>query len=399
MLVAGLTALLVALAPGFARAELPHTELAEASALRGEGDLSGAAARFERLVAAHPEHPEPMLELAITRAFLGEHDAAIRLYDRVLTRWPDDVRAQVARARVLLWRGDHDEARRAYEAVLATDASNLDARRGLGAVLLARRDRDGARAAFETVLRSVPDDEEASRGLRTVAQQRDWVAEARGGLDYDLAEVVPRGSARLQYTASPEHTFAAGYRLSGARGIGDDGTPGDLALRHDIYAQAAQRWTPELSTSLQYTLSVGEEPVRHALGVRGSLRLAEPLTLLAGVRGGVRHDGRLEHLSDLGLQLALPSESFVMLRGFRYDDSFGAHSTSVSLSGRVGIESALWLDAAVGAAFGAQDDITWVASAGVTVALGEHTRLGAHYQLVHGVTTRHTAELSLRQEL
>lgn len=394
-------ALVLGVCPGLAAAqdESAWDSLREGVALRAQaGDLEGAIVSLRALTERHPAFVEAHLELAVSLAFAGQLDAALAVYAPLTTAHPDDARVLDGHARVLHWTGDHAAARAMYERSLQAAPDGLEAHRGLGDVARAERDWGAARRHYERVLESQPDDAAARDGLAAVERARDVALRVQGGVWAGEQGVSPTGTANARWTLDPAWSLNALASGRMVRGFGDDGRPDAEGFRLDLGVGAAVQVVTELNLEFGALVSAGDDPTRIAAPLRASIRLASEWTLLVGVRPGVREDLRVEHLSDLGIQFALPSEGFVMLRAFRYDDSDGFATTAGSLSVRIVPVPWLRLEPTASAALAGQDPVVSVGGE-VLIAVTPDTQLGVSYEAVIGPQVRHRAELVWTQEL
>ncbi|HEU4801333.1 MAG TPA: tetratricopeptide repeat protein [Gemmatimonadales bacterium] len=120
----------------------PDVRLLEAQVLSWKGDLAGAEARYDSVIADHPERMDAAAGRAQVLAWDGRLDPAIAQYQQILQRDSSNVQARVGLAQAWYWKGRpslaEPQVRRALE---------LDSEHGVAAALA----RDVARARRRTL--------------------------------------------------------------------------------------------------------------------------------------------------------------------------------------------------------------------------------------------------------
>lgn len=101
---------------------------AAANAREQEGDREGTIAELRRAVAADPEDPALLFDLAYRLDMLGEEDEAIALYERAGGQTPASVNALINLAVLYEDREDYSHAERCLRQVLETDPTHERAR-------------------------------------------------------------------------------------------------------------------------------------------------------------------------------------------------------------------------------------------------------------------------------
>ncbi|MCV6595961.1 MAG: tetratricopeptide repeat protein [Mangrovicoccus sp.] len=85
---------------------------------RVAGDLPGAIARFDNLIAYCPDFAEGYHQRAIARYLQHDYDAALEDIHAALQRAPDHASALAGKGRVLMAMGDYAAARAALRSAL-----------------------------------------------------------------------------------------------------------------------------------------------------------------------------------------------------------------------------------------------------------------------------------------
>lgn len=235
------------------------THGAQARAALGRGDLPGAAAAAQALVAAHPDQPAGYFLLGMVAAEAGHVAKAIPLMEAAVERGPEaEHLAQLARLLTLLRRdgeagnaarramaltprdpltldtigcvlvrlGDHEDAVRPFEAAVGAEPGNLEYRYNLAAACGFTGRVDAARGHYETILAEDPGNARAHYALAILSRQT-----AR-------ANHVPRLEAALAAAVEPGDALRIRYAL--AKELEDVGNAGE-AFRHLSAANAAHK--------------------------------------------------------------------------------------------------------------------------------------------------------------
>lgn len=92
------------------------------------GDMTGAAAAFEKAIAANPRSASAGLALADLRVQQGRRQESIKLIDGVIANSPSEARAYLIRGTVLQSSGDTAGALAAYDKAVSLDPTMSDAR-------------------------------------------------------------------------------------------------------------------------------------------------------------------------------------------------------------------------------------------------------------------------------
>lgn len=92
------------------------------------GDREAAIAELRRAVAADPQNPNALFELAFLLDSVGEEDEALALYERACERTPAPVNALINLAIMYEDRGDYARAERSLRQVLETNPNHPRAR-------------------------------------------------------------------------------------------------------------------------------------------------------------------------------------------------------------------------------------------------------------------------------
>ncbi len=146
--------------------------------LRGAGRLEEAEAEFERLLAEHPEFPEPLLALAETALQKGRFARAAELCARALEAGARPAAAHFLRARALAELGEREAAIAAYRHAIAAQPKLLQAYNNLGNLLSAEGRLDEAIASFRQAVAVKPDYALAWYNLGNALRRRERLAEA-----------------------------------------------------------------------------------------------------------------------------------------------------------------------------------------------------------------------------
>ncbi|MEM9072085.1 MAG: tetratricopeptide repeat protein [Myxococcota bacterium] len=362
----------------------PHAFLFLGAIQRDAGELAAAELSFQQGLTRDPAHRSLRLELATTQAWRGNLEAALHSYREVLSLHPTDTPARLGVARTLFWQGDHAEAAAAYIDVLDREDNNAEALVGLGDVRRSRLQRRSARALYRRALQLSQDNAEAAAGLRELDETwRGDIVVGAGVVVGPDADPAPRGSLGMNIQATPE------IRLSGQ--VQQD-------VRVDDEGPVARRGTVLLAGRIHnltlqggYQLQRAEGRRVHRLLLAGAV-VVQKWTLLASFRPGRRDDGRLEHMSSVGVQRALGGEAFVGATVFRADHET-QRQTSVALSAGTALGPLRWrIDGSVSvgtARFGALGTGLWwqfhprhaLGLRADVLTLGWRTLVGARYQV------------------
>ena len=269
--------------------------LEEGLALKKQEKLAEAAAVFEGLVRARPDHAAALEQLAIVQGWLGQHDAAIATWTRLIALAPKELSFQVGRSRVRYWKGELAGARAEVEAVLVRAPKDVDALLLAGDVALAQGERDDARDRYQRARELAPGDAAIEAKLaHTQAPPRfriDLGGELDGFSDFDDAHQSNRGVegglfAQLGVRATDDLTLGAGVEELRWFGFTDHrgNLTGDLRLSPGLLLSARVAATPSNKFLAAWEAGAGVE-----------LRVEGPWTALAAAR----------HLSYTGNEVTL----------------------------------------------------------------------------------------------
>ena len=130
-----------------------------------QGDLTGAAAAFEKITQADPSNPDGWVNLGRVRVQEGNLAAAREVLDRALSLSPHLARAHFFYAKVLRNEGSYDLAIAHLREVLAQYPRDRVARDDLGRILFLQRHYADAVKEFNATLTIDPEDLEANYNL------------------------------------------------------------------------------------------------------------------------------------------------------------------------------------------------------------------------------------------
>lgn len=354
---------------------------------RAQRKLKAAIQAFQNGVELDPKNFELRAELAMTQAWDGQFQAALATYDALLALQPGLRGAVLGRARVLAWAGHHQEAQGVYERVLAHDPSELEALRGIAFVHRSRMRFHQARAYYQRALAIDSADRETHEGLAAIARQTRWQVGITAGL-YHLDEALSfNGGGRLSYRIDPEYELQFGYEADLPSGVGATTGADPQISSHTIRAGLLYRSRTALTIGGAYELGQAGLTT-HRLALSGSLKLSDTFVMLAGARPGLSHNGRLEVLSNLGLQFLPQDRVWIMSQIFFYADTQGQRSWTA-------VGTAWWrphqrfaLLAGGGGGLGTAPSLSFFGKLSIT--LSERILAQLHYEYLHLPFRRHT---------
>jgi len=128
----------------------------EAHRATAEGRLEDAKRELERMVAADPDNPVFVGQLAEAYRRTDQPQRAVELYRRAVALAPSDRDARYNLAITLREAGRPEEALAALTAAITLDPANPEAHNALGITLSARGDLEAARAQFAEAIRLDP---------------------------------------------------------------------------------------------------------------------------------------------------------------------------------------------------------------------------------------------------
>ena len=130
-----------------------------------QGDLTGAAAAFEKITQADPSNPDGWVNLGRVRVQEGNLPAAREVLDRAFSLSPHLARAHFFYAKMLRNKGDYDQAIAHLREVLTQYPGDRVARDDLGRILFLQRHYADAVKEFNSTLAIDPEDLEANYNL------------------------------------------------------------------------------------------------------------------------------------------------------------------------------------------------------------------------------------------
>ena len=145
-----------------------------------QGDLTGAAAAFNKITEIDPKNPDGWVNLGRVRVQEGNMPAAKEVLNRALALKPDLARAHYFYARVLRNEGQYDEAAQHLREVIKQYPRDRVVHDDLGRILFLERRYQDAIAEFQSTLAIDPEDLEANYNLMlcyTGLSQSDRAAE------------------------------------------------------------------------------------------------------------------------------------------------------------------------------------------------------------------------------
>jgi tetratricopeptide (TPR) repeat protein len=168
------------------------------------GRLSEVALAYQRVLAAHPSHPEALIGMSLVALASRQTEAAVRMAAAGAAAAPGMVTAWVALGQALKAAGQQDHAEQAYALALRLDGASALAHLGLGELRLASERAEEAAAEFELALRREPGLAGAHLGHGNALAMMERDAEALARYEQALT-LHPR---------LPEAEFAAGFALA-----------------------------------------------------------------------------------------------------------------------------------------------------------------------------------------
>jgi protein O-GlcNAc transferase len=148
------------------------------AALTQARQYAPAQEEFRRLLAIHPEAPEPRLGLARIALRLGDYEGATRLFREVLERKPKDPQSLYNLGLVRYRAGDYAEARSLLERLLAEMPGHAEAHYMLGLCFMRGGDDGRAEEELRRAIGLAPENSQAHFNLAKVYARRGKKAEA-----------------------------------------------------------------------------------------------------------------------------------------------------------------------------------------------------------------------------
>jgi tetratricopeptide (TPR) repeat protein len=146
------------------RPERPSA-IAEAVALHQAGDAEAAEARYDRILATQPEHPDALHLKGVIALQRGDAASAVRWISRAVMLKPDHAVFYANLASALLMVGLFERAREYAQRSLSLEPQGIPAAMTLALALLETGSGEEAVAVFEDVLRREPRNRRAIDGL------------------------------------------------------------------------------------------------------------------------------------------------------------------------------------------------------------------------------------------
>jgi serine/threonine protein kinase/tetratricopeptide (TPR) repeat protein len=176
---------------------------------RAESHVAAAGAAYVQAIAADPRNPALQVEAALFAFDAGDVSGAYAALDRLLAEAPSDLGVLAACARVRTARGDLDGAGRCLAQALETPggAEAAPVLRERGRLFIASGDAPGARAVLDAAAAALPDDAETQLLLLEA-----HLAAGEGGNPTDVATRVEQ-----RFAGAPAAELARG-RETLARG-------------------------------------------------------------------------------------------------------------------------------------------------------------------------------------
>jgi tetratricopeptide (TPR) repeat protein len=141
------------------------TLLRQAVARHQAGDLTGARAGYEAVLAQDPQQADALHLLGVLRDQAGEHAAAVELIDRAIAVQPGEASFHGNRATALLALGRAEDAAAGYRRALELDPDYAEGHYNLANLLRAEGAVVSARQHFEEALRLQPGHMQARNNL------------------------------------------------------------------------------------------------------------------------------------------------------------------------------------------------------------------------------------------
>ncbi|MEM7707606.1 MAG: sulfotransferase [Pseudomonadota bacterium] len=131
--------------------------LQQAARALNDGQAAQAVETCQKLLAAHPGHPDCEHLLGVALITAGEVASGSRLLDELVSERPRDIEVRYNHASALLSQDLPAEALKRFEQVLAIDPTHLAALNNRGSALLALGRMDEARSSYQALLKRAPD--------------------------------------------------------------------------------------------------------------------------------------------------------------------------------------------------------------------------------------------------
>lgn len=351
---------------------------------------------FQEGLGHHPNHRDLMMELAVTYSWSDQAEQALTLYENLLVTTPTYLPARQGRARMLSWLGRHKEARVAYQVMLEEPEARQQALLGLGFLSRAQGRRRQATRYYSMALQADAQDQEAMRGLESVE------AMTIGALSYQVGAVrLATGEMNMDMRTNVEVSAGARWRFS----LGHTARSGTQAISYEAMRGGKQQLEFRAGRAIGRTrrhnlgVMVGHhfDTSAKVLGIEGSHRLDESITLLHGARHQTstsQDPGR--QVYRVGLSKTWSPTQLIILQSF-VGTSAGSQLDVIALSGshRVTLgEGRLQLDHALspewspsyGAAAVAESTWRWnLATRPIALHMG--IQAGVRYEPFVGIRT------------
>lgn len=321
--------------------------LREGTSQRQAGDLDDAIRTFRQGLAAHPEHADLLVELAVTLSWADRWEEALAIYDRAIASERDHRGALLGRARLLSWMSRPRESMEAYQSYMGANPNDPDALLGIADLHLTTSRVRKARRIYEALREVRP--EQAEAGLK----RADAVSKVR--VDAAVSPSASRnGSAPPGVAASLKWAHRSRVDFWGSYALEQNVQPGELGSTR---AADERLHRAELGTSfaianrVRMAVSPGvavdaSGDFVHALGLNASVKLGK-LVLLGAVRPQIDSGRKLGVLTSVGAQWLFAPESFLMGQAFRFDGA-GIPATALVATVRSRVHRKLTLGGSVG---------------------------------------------------
>lgn len=172
------------------------------------GKLQEAAALYQQILAAEPQHADALHLLGVLANQLGKPELAVDLIRRAIAVKPDATAYHNNLGNALKARGEPAAAEASYRRAVALDARNADAHLNLGVLMEEQRRMTEARASYEQAVQLAPGSIAAQIGLGNVLA-------ALGEGERALKHLKKAVSAEPRH--APAHTAYANALLASGR--------------------------------------------------------------------------------------------------------------------------------------------------------------------------------------
>ena len=161
-----------------ARPDLAEVHSSLGAALKGQGNLDGAAASYRRALALKPDYPNALNNLGNILTLQGKHNDAVDAYRRVLVLNAGNAVAHNNLGVALKDQGKFDEALKSCTRALALEPNYVEAHINIGNILRAQGKLDEAVTSYGQALAAKPDHAEAHNNIALALMDQGKLAEA-----------------------------------------------------------------------------------------------------------------------------------------------------------------------------------------------------------------------------